>query len=514
MSHLDNTTEIESKLELESGSLTLLKDRVDKYHDLSNSMSTILTKFEQRLGKLEQTILPVYNQTEHLQKRQKNLQNTLQCLESVLSHYGASQEVCNLIHLGPSEGDVSDFLTALDRLKRAKDYFLNNNPQSVELENVTSLFNTDCVTMNNNYKLLLKKYSSPLKPVDLLDLIYIEEDSSNEDCSSIKQLTQNTRDELGTISNWLEYNLRREYMDIYAAERSNVVFRSLQLLKDHQRTGSWEQEATRTRSYGGAAVAKNEPRKTRIQNLFERKANKMLLKASQTLEQSTGISLKKSSNAEQLAATETLADKDQELDKYLVLLLGLQRLLIWERQLMNDIIPKSRHNEIFSQLAQSSIDTVVKDAEAITGKALRNIARKRWASSLEIFSALRHFNLLQPDIDKACDTTQRQQMNTILHKLQQTGLKALEQFLEFVKADTGSNLVGMTSSTLLSNVPKDATVHELTSNTIWWNTYSNTVTSSQIYCSKIRSMCRSWKVCPLIKISQSKNGTKYIWVCM
>lgn len=56
----------------ESGSLSMLKDRVEKYHDLSSSMSAILTKFEQRLGKLEQTILPVYNQTEQLQKRQKS----------------------------------------------------------------------------------------------------------------------------------------------------------------------------------------------------------------------------------------------------------------------------------------------------------------------------------------------------------------------------------------------------------------------------------------------------------
>lgn len=77
--NLANSSQIETKLEQESGSLSQLKDRVDKYHDLSSSMSTILTKFEQRLGKLEQTILPVYNQTEHLQKRQKNLQTTLQC---------------------------------------------------------------------------------------------------------------------------------------------------------------------------------------------------------------------------------------------------------------------------------------------------------------------------------------------------------------------------------------------------------------------------------------------------
>lgn len=147
----------------------------------------------------------------------------------------------------------------------------------------------------------------------------------------------------------------------------------------------------------------------------------MLLKASQTLEQSTGISLKKTQNPEQYASTvDNLVERDQELEKYLVLLLGLQRLLIWERQLLGDIIPSSRHNEIFLQLAQGSIDMVVKDAEQITSRALRNIARKRWTSSLEIFSALKNFMLLQPDIDKACDIVQRQQLNGILQKLQQT----------------------------------------------------------------------------------------------
>lgn len=469
--NLENAIQIELKLEKESGCLAQLKDHVDKYHDLSNSMSTILTKFEQRLGKLEQTILPVYNQTEHLQKRQKNLQSTLQCLESVLSHYEASQEQCNLIHLGPSEGDIADFLTGLDKLKRAKDYFLNNNPQSVELENVTSLFNTGCTTLENHYKALLKKYSTPWKPVDLLDSIYLEEDSSNEDCTSIKQMTPTTREELNTISNWLEYNLRRDYMEIFATERSQVVFRSLQLLKDHQRTGSWENETTRTRSYAAVPVKVESTRKTtstRIQHLLERKANKMLLKASQTLEHSTGISLKKSTNVDHSAHLDVATDHDKDLDKYLVLLIGLQRLLIWERQLMNDVIPKSRHNEVFARLGQSSIEMVVKDAEGITGKVMRNIARKNWSSSLEIFRALRHFQLLQPDIERACDVNQRQQINLILQKLQQTGLKALDQFLEFIKTDSGSNLVGMSASTLYSNVPKDATVHELTSNTIWY----------------------------------------------
>lgn len=90
----------------------------------------------------------------------------------------------------------------------------------------------------------------------------------------------------------------------------------------------------------------------------------MFLKASQTLEYSTGFSLKKNSSySDNLANEEYANDGDQELDKYLVLLLGLQRLLIWERQLLTDIIPTSRHSEVFSRLAQLSIDMVVKDAE-------------------------------------------------------------------------------------------------------------------------------------------------------
>jgi len=226
-------------------------------------MSSILTIFEKRLGNLEQTILPVYQETEQLQKRQQSrirdkpwefqktngspplslsdLEATLNCLESVLSHYDVSQEVCQLIHQGPVEGNISVFLDALAKLRDANDYFRHNNSQSVELENVTSLFNTGCEGLNQHYSMLLKKHSAPLKPVELLDLIYIEDDSSDE-YTSFRQLSQTTREELYTISHWLEQNLR-EYTHIYATERGDVVLRSLQLLKDHQKSNSWGHEA-------------------------------------------------------------------------------------------------------------------------------------------------------------------------------------------------------------------------------------------------------------------------------
>lgn len=98
---------------------------------------------------------------------------------------------------------------------------------------------------------------------------------------------------------------------------------------------------------------------------FEKKANKMLARASQTFEYSTGISIAKRSDIAQPdeSSTDGGSTGDQELEQYLMLLLGLQRLLIRERQLLVDVVPKARHNEIFTRLSQSSVDMVVKDAE-------------------------------------------------------------------------------------------------------------------------------------------------------
>lgn len=57
----------------------------------------------------------------------------------------------------------------------------------------------------------------------------------------------------------------------------------------------------------------------------------------------------------------------------------------------------------------------------------------------------------------------------LAYSFDKQGSKALDQFLDLVKGDTVTNLVGMSAGTLSSsNIPKDATVHELTSNTIWF----------------------------------------------
>lgn len=58
------------KLEQQKAMLMDVQSKLEKYHELGGAASKILTSFEDRLKKLELTILPVYNETEVLQRRQ------------------------------------------------------------------------------------------------------------------------------------------------------------------------------------------------------------------------------------------------------------------------------------------------------------------------------------------------------------------------------------------------------------------------------------------------------------
>merc|ERR550519_1960896 len=65
-------------------------------------MVEILTSFEQRLARLEETILPVYQETGNLQRRQENIDKTLVELDHVINYYNVSKEVENIVREGPN----------------------------------------------------------------------------------------------------------------------------------------------------------------------------------------------------------------------------------------------------------------------------------------------------------------------------------------------------------------------------------------------------------------------------
>jgi hypothetical protein len=139
-----STLQIEAKLERERTNIALLEQNLNKYNDLTNQASKILKTFESRLLKVEENVLPLYKVTKSLECQQKNLDLVIKKLDNVLEHYSCSQELANFINMGIDSENVEYFLEALNKLKRAKEYFISTNQGSVELQNVTLLFNNGC----------------------------------------------------------------------------------------------------------------------------------------------------------------------------------------------------------------------------------------------------------------------------------------------------------------------------------------------------------------------------------
>lgn len=169
-----------------------------------------------------------------------DIERTLTVLDHAIGYYGVCQEVESAVRSGPSgPGGLDSFLEAMNRLYNAQRYFQKNNPSSVELENLATLFGVGLDALCSEFHDILARQSKPILPIVLLDLIGSDEDTSGEDApQSLNQLPESALADLIKIAGWLEERGHRRHAKIYSSVRSAVVLRSLQLLKEHQRSAS------------------------------------------------------------------------------------------------------------------------------------------------------------------------------------------------------------------------------------------------------------------------------------
>ncbi|XP_051171052.1 exocyst complex component 7 isoform X1 [Leptopilina boulardi] len=461
--------EIECKLEVEINALKALNNAQVQSQRLTSGMVAIISSLEERLATLRRTILPVYNETGNLQSQQHNIEKTLTVLDHAIGYYGVCQEVEGSVRGGPNgAGGLDGFLEAMNRLYNAQHYFQKNNPSSVELENISTLFGVGLEALYAEFHDILARQSKPMLPIVLLDIIGSDEDTSGEDApQSLCQLPESTIGDLVKIAVWLEERGLRRYADIYTSVRSAIVLRSLQLMKEHHRSASGGSThaaspmmKTKFQHRHSLSAQENVGRKTsrRLQHALEKKASKMFLKASQT----TGIGLSFPSSRRQLPTpsnviVEDTAPEEQEMENYLLLTASLHKLIQSERILLGRILSSYLQPQVLEATVRDAMDLVVHDGENIASRAKRCIGRRDFSAVLVVFPILKHLGELKPDFERTvegCDYTLRSKFASLISTLNATGAKALEDFAESVRNEAGTAL------------PKDGTVAESTSNVI------------------------------------------------
>ncbi|XP_056153000.1 exocyst complex component 7 isoform X4 [Lampris incognitus] len=471
--------EIEEKLKQEQETLSFIRENLEKSDQLTKGMVSILSSFESRLMQLENSIIPVHKQTENLQRLQENVDKTLSCMDHVISYYHVAKDTDRIIREGPT-GRLDEYLACIAKIQKAVEYFQDNNPDSPELNTVKARFEKGKELLEAEFRSLLTRYSKPVPPILILDAISVDEELEVQEEVTLEHLPEAVLQDIICISCWLvEYGRNQDFMNVYFQIRSNQLDRSIKGLKDHFRKNS----ASSGILYSPAVQTKRKDTPTKkapkrpvyipgtirkAQNLLKQYSQHGLdgKKGGSNLTPSEGydhdLRVKHHSDAlteKHGAATGKDDVLDIEIDSYIHCISAFVKLAQSEYTLLSEIIPEHHQKKTFDSLIQEALDNLMLEGDNIVSAARRAIMRHDYSAVLTIFPILRHLKITKPEFDSTLQGTAASTKNklpTLITAMETIGAKALEEFADSIKNDPDKEY----------NMPKDGTVHELTSNAI------------------------------------------------
>nr|XP_057924562.1 exocyst complex component 7 isoform X8 [Doryrhamphus excisus] len=436
--------EIEDKLKQEQETLSFIRENLEKSDQLTNGMVSILSSFESRLMQLENSIIPVHKQTENLQRLQENVDKTLSCMDHVISYYHVAKDTDRIIREGPT-GRLDEYLACIAKIQRAVEYFQDNNPDSPELNTVKARFEKGKELLEAEFRSLLTRYSKPVPPILILDAISVDEELEVQEDVVLEHLPEAVLQDIICIAGWLvEYGRNQDFMTVYFQIRSSQLDRSIKGLKEHFRKNS----ASSGVLYSPAVQAKRKDTPTK--KVPKRPGYDHDLRVRHI--------------------TDALADKhggsagkddvlDIEIDSYIHCISAFIKLAQSEYALLTEVIPEHHQKKTFDSLIQEALDNLMLEGDNIVSAARRAIMRHDYSAVLTIFPILRHLKMNKSDFDATLQGTAASTKNklpTLITSMETIGAKALEEFADSIKNDPDKEY----------NMPKDGTVHELTSNAI------------------------------------------------
>ncbi|XP_077044342.1 exocyst complex component 7 isoform X5 [Agelaius phoeniceus] len=448
--------EIEDKLKQEEETLSFIKESLEKSDQLTKNMVSILSSFESRLMKLENSIIPVHKQTENLQRLQENVEKTLSCLDHVISYYHVAKDTEKIIKEGPT-GRLEEYLNCMDKIQKAVEYFQDNNPDSPELNRVKSLFERGKESLESEFRSLMTRHTKPVPPILILDLISGDEEMDTQEEMSLEHLPESVLHDTIRISGWLVENGRnQDFMTVYFQIRSVQLDRSIKGLKDHFRKNSSSSGVP----YSPAIQNKRKDTPTKKPIKRPVLIPGTIRKAQNLLKQYSQHGLDGKKGASNLIPMEGRDDVfDIEIDAYIHCVSAFVKLAQSEYQLLTEIVPEHHQKKTFDSLIQESLDNLIMEGDNIVSAARKAIIRHDYSAVLTIFPILKHLKQMKPEFDQVLQGTAagtKNKLPGLITSMETTGAKALEEFADNIKNDPDKEY----------NMPKDGTVHELTSNAI------------------------------------------------
>lgn len=154
----------------DSAEIELLEQNLNKTHQISQRMTSILTNFDTRLVKLEKSILPLYNSTQKLKQRAHNIDRALLKIDEVASSQDGIAVEEGLVLRGPQLGQLEAYIDILERLNAAIAF----KSSDADSRDMARLIETGAKKLTQLYTKLVAEGSSGSPPVSGLAFMLTE----------------------------------------------------------------------------------------------------------------------------------------------------------------------------------------------------------------------------------------------------------------------------------------------------------------------------------------------------
>ncbi|GAA5872370.1 hypothetical protein JCM16303_004495 [Sporobolomyces ruberrimus] len=158
-------------LEQANADLLLLQQTLSRSSKISDRMSTVLGELDDRLAKLEKSLVPIYKETGKLTRVSKNLESTMRSLDGLLGHHDLVEREEGLIKSGPKQGDLKPYIAAIDRLVAASEALRKTDAkgQAATLAQMAALIEAGAKQIVGVFARMVKETSPTMDAGSLFD---------------------------------------------------------------------------------------------------------------------------------------------------------------------------------------------------------------------------------------------------------------------------------------------------------------------------------------------------------
>ncbi|CAG8472348.1 12990_t:CDS:10 [Acaulospora morrowiae] len=187
--------------------------------------TSMLNVFDDRLVRLEASILPIHKSTQTLTKLVDNVDKTRNGVHEIIGYFDLIEQEEAIIKKGPKEDDLEPYLKSIDKCSKAMGVLSTMRMKSSEkiTSQLKQILKAAMLQLEEIFRILLTSRSNPIEP-----LSYI---TKNLDIPGIPQDSLEILSKLATylVASGPEFGYNSDFVKDYVDIRSNYLVKSLTL---------------------------------------------------------------------------------------------------------------------------------------------------------------------------------------------------------------------------------------------------------------------------------------------